>query len=129
MNKHDLRIMVADNEEVVRELIARYLSGLGYAVDQVPNGNECLKQLRDKQYDLVFLDLVMPGVDGETALDAIRKRYPDTDVVVVSSQDDDRVIGDILARGARAYLTKPFTQEHIEEVIRKVAHDRNGVPS
>lgn len=121
--------MVADNEDVVRQLLDRHLGSRGHAVDQAPNGADCLKLMAKKRYDLVFLDLVMPGVDGETALETIRSRHPDAEVVVVSSHDDDRVIGNILARGARAYLTKPFTEEHIKEIVRQVEREKDGVES
>ncbi len=129
MRNHALQILVADNEEVMRELFDRHLSARGHSVDQAVNGNECLKRMSKKNYDLVFLDLVMPGVDGETALQTMRVRYPEAFVVVVSSQDDDGVIEDLLARGARAYLTKPCTKEHIEEVIAEVEREKQGVES
>ncbi len=124
-NNH-LRILVADNEEVVRELFARYLGNSKHTVDLAASGSECLKQMADASYDLVFLDLVMPDVDGETALARMRRKYPDTHVVVVSSQDDDRVISHLLGQGATAYLTKPFTREHVVDVVRKVERARVG---
>ena len=129
MGSQGLDILVADNEEIVRELFDRHLSARGHSVDQAVSGNECLKRVGKKQYDLVFLDLVMPGVDGETALKTIRVRCPDAIVVIVSSQDDDGVIADLLARGVRAYLTKPCTQEHIDEVIAEVEREKQGVES
>lgn len=129
MGNSGLQILVADNEEGMRALFDRHLSARGHSVDQAVNGSECFKRMGKKKYDLVFLDLVMPGVDGETALQTIRLRYPESVVVVVSSQDDDGVIEDLLARGARAYLTKPCTKEHIEEVITEVEREKQGVES
>ncbi len=126
MVERKLQVIIADNEPVVRELVDRHVSERGHAVHQAATGADCLKLMRNKACDLVFLDLVMPGIDGETALEVIHRRYPDTIVVVVSSLDDDQVIDKILKQGAHAYLRKPVTREHIEDVIRRVERQKDG---
>lgn len=115
-----ISILVADDHEVMRELLQRMLDTLGYSCDLAEDGAGCLKKLKQNGYDLVFLDLVMPGVDGASTLQKVRDEFPNTMIVVVSSQDDDEVISDILSQGAVAYLAKPVQLEHIREVMEKI---------
>ncbi len=115
-----IRVLVADDHEVMRELLQRMLDTLGYSCDLAEDGTTCLKKLKQNGYDLVFLDLVMPGVDGASTLQKVRAEHPDTMIVVVSSQDDDEVISDILSQGAVAYLAKPVQLDHIRDVMERI---------
>lgn len=120
-----LRILIADDEEVVRLFIARILEELGYACDFALDGQDCLDQFASgKTYDVLFLDLVMPRMDGEGVLREIISQHPNTSVIMASVQDDEEAIKELLAEGATAYLTKPIKAGDIEDVMAKLEQMR-----
>ena len=124
MPSRALRILVADDLESTRTLFSRVLNSLGYSCDVCVDGKECLLKFMHQPYDVVFLDLVMPGIDGEPVLRWLRSRYPSTHVIVNSIQDDEGVINHVLAHGATAYLVKPFTAHEIQSVMRGIENRR-----
>ena len=99
---------------------------MGYICDVAADGRECLLKFVQKPYDVVFLDLVMPEIDGETVLRWLRKEHPGTNVVITSVQDDDGIMRDLLALGASAYLVKPFTSQEIQGVMRGIENRRTA---
>jgi CheY-like chemotaxis protein len=125
MTNANLRILVVDDEEVVRLFIARVLEGMGYACDQAVDGKDALKKFSNgTQYDVVFLDLVMPRMDGETTLRELHQKYPDTRVIMVSVQDDEEAIKELLEKGATAYITKPLSLNDLEQIMDKLGGKR-----
>lgn len=126
MGSRSISVLVADDQENMRQLFARVLNSLGYSVDVSSDGRDCLIKFAQQRYDVVFLDLVMPEIDGETVLRWIRVHYPQTHVVVSSVQDDEEAIRTMLAVGATAYLVKPFTSQEIQNVMRGVENRRTA---
>ncbi len=126
MAEKKLEILVADDQENMRQLFARVLQSLGYQCDVATDGRDCLGKLSHKSYDVVFLDLILPEVDGETVLRWVRRQFPDTYVVISSVQDDEGIIRDMLALGAKAYLVKPFTNYEIQNVIHAIENRRTA---
>jgi len=126
MGSRSINVLVADDQENMRQLFARVLNSLGYSVDVSSDGRDCLIKFAQQRYDVVFLDLVMPEVDGETVLRWIRTHYPQTHIVVSSIQDDEEAIRTMLAVGATAYLVKPFTSQEIQNVMRGVENRRTA---
>lgn len=126
MNRRNLKVLVADDQEDVREVFSRVLGSMGYVCDTCIDGRECLSRFSEKSYDILFLDLVMPEVSGEIVLRWLRSRHPRTAVVVTSVQDDEGVIREMLALGATAYLVKPFTTGQIQAVMRGIENRRTA---
>lgn len=122
-----MKVLVADDNEYIRELVNRMLEEAGVEFDNAENGLECLEKLAENAYDAMFLDLIMPEADGEDVLRHISKSVnPDIEVVIMSSQDDDRAIQEIMDLGASAYMTKPLTLDTVKDVIAKLqAHAAN----
>ena len=121
MTEKTLNILIADDEEVIRLFVARILEDMGHTYSFAVDGQDCLSKLSDgAHYDLVFLDLVMPRMDGEQTLRKIRESYPDLPVVMESVQDDEDAIRELLQEGATAYLTKPVTPDGIRDVVTKI---------
>jgi DNA-binding response OmpR family regulator len=111
------RILVADDEPKIRSFVGRALNAAGYDADFADNGAMALRAALENHYDLVILDLVMPGVDGKQALReliAIRPRQP---VIVLSCIADVPAKVEMLELGAQDYLTKPFA---LAELIARV---------
>jgi len=126
MGRSNLSVLVADDHENTRKVFVRTLSSLGFSCDEAKDGRECLAKFSTNLYDIVFLDLVMPEIDGDTVLRWIKSRAPGTDVVVASVQDDVGIIRQVLAAGARAYLVKPVSEPQISAVMNGVQNRRTA---
>jgi CheY-like chemotaxis protein len=117
------RVLVVDDDEVIRRLIAVNLQLEGFEVETAVDGQDCLDRVTDIAPDVITLDVMMPRLDGwETAIRL--RRSPDTahiKVVLITAraQEDDKIRG---ARvGADAYLTKPFDPNEMIRVVRELA--------
>lgn len=110
------RILVADDEKEIRELLRLYLENAGYTVLQAKDGEEALGLLRDEHIDLCLLDIMMPKVDGYEVLQKIRENDPMMPVIFITAkgQDVEKILG--LNLGADDYIIKPFNP--LEAVAR-----------
>jgi two-component system, OmpR family, response regulator len=111
------QILVVDDDPRVRTLLARYLEGEGFRVDQASNGQQLRERLALGPVDLILLDLGMPGEDGLTLAREVRSRSDVVGIIMLTGRADviDRVAG--LETGADDYLVKPF---HLREVLARV---------
>jgi DNA-binding response OmpR family regulator len=122
------KILVADDEANLRNLVGSYLRSEGFDVIEASTGDVAVDQVRTRQPDLVILDVMMPGTDGIEALREIR-RFSDVYVIMLTarSEETDKVIG--LSVGADDYLTKPFSpRELIARVKAVLRRARSGRP-
>lgn len=113
-----MRILIVEDETDLQEAIADGLRIDGYAVDTCGDGKKAYELLYVENYDLVILDLNLPGMDGLSVLRKIRKEKQDLKVLILSARGSvsDKVTG--LDLGANDYLTKPFDFEELEARIR-----------
>ena len=112
------RILVVDDEPNIRSFVGRALSAAGYLTGFAGSGSEGLRHALDEHYDLVILDVVMPDMDGCNVLDQLLRARPDQTVMVLSCVADVATKVDCLERGARDYLTKPFSLAELLVRIR-----------
>ena len=119
-----MRILVIEDERALCETIVRSLKRLAYSVDFCYDGNKANELLGIEKYDLVLLDLNLPGADGMTVLQTLRQTDRDTGVLILSARCEvaDKVEG--LDAGANDYLTKPFHLEELEARIRSLTRRR-----
>lgn len=119
-------VLVVDDVEVQRELASMILSQLGYSVMTVSSGEEALEYLKEKQADLVVLDMIMdPGMDGLDTFKEIIKIHPDQKAIIASGfSETDRVI-EAQRLGAGQYIKKPYTLENIGRAVRKELKEYN----
>ena len=103
-----MRILVAEDDDVIADFVAQGLREAGYAVEVVANGQEALKKALDGDYDAAVIDVMLPGLDGLSAIEQLRAKHVRTPVLILSARHtvDDRVRG--LQAGGDDYLTKPF---------------------
>ena len=127
------RVLLVEDEAPIRELLRLHLSLAGFAVHEIGDGTAALDRLRADRYDLVVLDLMLPGLDGITLCRAIRAQGPNTatPLLMVTARDteSDKVLG--LESGADDYLAKPFG---IREMLARVGailrrSERAGEPA
>ena len=117
-----MRILVVDDEEAIRLALGELLRSEGHEVREAETGDVAMAALEGAPADLVLADLRMPGMDGMQLLEAIRGRFPETLVVLVTAQGDERTAVQSLKLGAYDYLPKPFDNEEIRATVRH-AHE------
>jgi len=103
------RILVVDDESRILDFVSRGLRREDFSVDVAADGKTGLERALSETYDLVILDLLMPGLDGVSVLRGILARKPDQPVIVLSALADLRSKVDCLELGAEDYLAKPFS--------------------
>ena len=115
-----MRILLAEDDAVLRDGLSRSLKQAGYTIDCVSDGGEADNAIFSHGYDLVILDIGLPKIDGLDVLGKMRKRSVSTPVLVLTARDtvEDRVTG--LDRGADDYMTKPFDLSELEARIRSL---------
>ncbi len=113
------RILIVDDDAQLREMLARYLSAEGFAVDQAASAEEANTRLDQGAHDLVVLDVAMPGMDGFEFLRQLRAKS-EVWVIMLSAKAEevDRVVG--LSLGADDYVTKPFSPRELTARIKAV---------
>lgn len=114
-----LRILVAEDNAVNRKVISHMLKGLGYTPDLVANGFECLEAFETKDYDLVFMDVQMPELDGFETTARLRAAGKKVwiSALTAAAMPDDQLKCQIA--GMNDYMTKPFKKEHLQGVIER----------
>jgi two-component system response regulator TctD len=122
-----MRILVVEDTEDLADAIARRLRKIGYAVDVAPDGSEADELLRTETYNLVVLDLMLPGLNGQTVLQRLRQRHSRTPVLVLTARSavDDKV--GVLDIGADDYLVKPFDFRELEARCRALLRRPHGM--
>ncbi len=107
------KILVVDDEEVVRLSYARALSGQHCNVDVVADGNGALQMMGQHPFDVVLLDLRMPGMDGMTVLRTIKEKWPESEVVIITGYPAVESAKEAVTLGAYDYLAKPVGPDDV----------------
>ncbi len=124
-----MRVLIAEDEMDLNDIIAKKLKSEGYVVDQSFDGEEAIEFLSFTDYDVIVLDIMMPRVDGYEVLEYLRHQGKSTPVLFLTARDAvaDRVKG--LDLGANDYLVKPFSFEEFSARIRALTRTTFGVVS
>ena len=115
-----MRVLLAEDDNMIAQAVAANLKDSGYAVDWVKNGSQVSTALQAQNYDLLLLDLGLPGKDGLDVLTQIRHEGSQTPVLIVTARDDlhSRLNG--LDGGADDYIVKPFDMAELQARMRAV---------
>lgn len=120
MSEPNVRILVADDEESIRWVLATALSGEGYGVEQAETGKTALEQLLERHYDLAFVDIRMPDLDGLSLLSQARDAKVATPIIIITAQNTMANAIEAMKRGAYDYITKPFDIEEVHVLVRRI---------
>jgi CheY-like chemotaxis protein len=115
MNALTKKILVVDDDPVVGKSFNRVLSNKGYAVITAENAREALSKMETADYDVVFTDIQLPGLDGVALAEKVKARHPWTPVVIVTGYGTAKNEARARAAGVAAFLHKPLSPEVIEE--------------
>jgi putative nucleotidyltransferase with HDIG domain len=119
------RILVVDDEEPIREIVASMLGTAGYACKQAASGMEALAVLTSgEEFELMLSDLMMADLDGIGLLERTKERFPDMPVVMVTAVHDISVALAAIRNGAYDYLLKPFEREQLLNAVGRALENR-----
>lgn len=123
-----MRILVVDDDERIREIVRLYLEAEGYEVEEAENGNSTLERVRNGAFDLVILDLMIPGLDGWTVCKILRKETQIPIIMLTAKgEENDRILGFDL--GADDYVVKPFSPRELNARVKAVLRRLDGEQS
>jgi len=119
-----MNIMIVDDEKVVRESFLHWFEKIGHNVDAVASGPEALEKLAQAAFDLMFVDIKMPDMDGIELLERVKADFSDTDVVIITAYGSIETAIRAMKMGAADYLLKPFKPDQLTLVMEKVNQQR-----
>ena len=127
LERHDLHLLVVDDDDRIRDLLKKYLSRKGFRVSTASNTAEARRLMDTLAFDLLILDIMMPGEDGIAFTKYLRQKGT-TPIILLTAKGEssDRIEG--LRSGADDYLAKPFEPEElvlrIEAIFRRIGHSK-----
>lgn len=114
------RLLVVDDEEVIRLLLTDVLGDEGYEVDSVGSGEEAILRLKDHRFDFLITDLMMPGINGIKVLETVKALDPDMEVVVMTGYASLATAVECMKLGAADYINKPLNIDEIRITISRI---------
>ena len=114
-----IRTLLVDDEEGFRETVTERLTMRGHQVTAVPSAETALSAVKEQEFDVAVVDILMPGMDGITLLEHLRNLFPFLEVIILTGQGSIESAVDAMRKGAYHYLTKPLRLAELELHIRK----------
>ena len=117
--KSDLDLLLVDDDDVLRSDMAEYFSGQGHRVAETGNGEQALDLAEQRAFDVIVLDMVMPGCSGMDVLKELQRRNAECEVVVLTGEATVEGAVEAMKLGAREFLTKPMRLKELDRLVRK----------
>lgn len=112
-------ILVVDDDQAVRNIVATALKGVGHEVAEATSGDNAIESIKQGIYDVIIADLKMPQPDGISVLKAARKVLPDVEVIMTTGYDSTEMAVEAMKLGARDYLVKPISLQQLVLVVNR----------
>lgn len=112
------RILVVDDAAFMRTMLKRILEDEGFEVQEAPDGDVAVKKYKESKFDLVTMDIVMPNMDGVTAVKEIMKIDPDAKIIMITALAHKTLVLRALRAGARDFIVKPFDSAAVIEAVK-----------
>lgn len=119
MNADKLRIMVLDDEPIVCKRLKPALEKQGYQVDTFTESADAMEQIEQVEYDIIITDLKMKGVDGMKLLGEAKRRWPRTEVIVITGFATMDTAKESFHKGVFDFIAKPFKLTEIQQVVSR----------
>ncbi|PIU54312.1 MAG: response regulator [Deltaproteobacteria bacterium CG07_land_8_20_14_0_80_60_11] len=126
MTENKLRVLVLDDEPIVCKRLKPALEKLGFAVDTFTQSVEAMHQVQQSAYDIVITDLKMKEVDGMRFLEEVKKRRPQTEVIVITGFATMETAKQSFQKGVFDFIAKPFKLSEIQDVVTRAAAKIRG---
>ncbi|MCM2340394.1 sigma-54 dependent transcriptional regulator [Rhodoferax sp.] len=118
------KILIVDDEEIVIRSCRRILGDSVFVVDSTHDGQDALRKVDETEYDLMILDIMMPGIDGLEVLQNVKERHPDVDVIMMTGLSEIQTAVKAMKLGAFDYLSKPFDPDELKLVVDRALERR-----
>ena len=115
--KHTPRALVVDDDENIRALFATVLESQGWKSNEVESGAAALERLKEQRFDLLFLDLVMPGINGADTFSKVLELDPDARVVIITAYPDSALVAKALDVGPFEMMKKPLRLDALRNIL------------
>jgi two-component system response regulator HydG len=122
-----MSVMVVDDEEIVRESFFHWFKKYGHVVETASSGFEALEKLEKKPFQVMFVDIKMPEMDGIELLEKVKKEYPDTIVIIITAYGSIESAVKAMRIGASDYLLKPFKPDQLSLVMERATQQKKLV--
>ena len=126
MTPRRARLLVVDDEPSIRKIFTLLIGGLGHKVVTVSRGQAALKRAQTKPFDIVFCDMMMPGMTGFKVLSGLQKSHKDLPVVIMTGHSREKYESEARMLGAFAFLPKPFDVGEIKDLIARALARKKG---
>jgi CheY-like chemotaxis protein len=117
-------VLIVDDDEVIRSLLRLTLPDEGYDLVEAEDGDQALQIIAARQPSLVLLDWRMPGTSGEGVLTALKRRYPDLPVIVLTAEPEAKVRTLAESLGADVFVAKPFSPLQLLGSVERLLPER-----
>jgi DNA-binding NtrC family response regulator len=115
------RVLLVDDEESISSVLALALRSMEFAVETARDGETAVLRLEQREFDVLVVDMVLPGMDGVALTRSVREAHPATNVIVLTGAPSDENYRETMDAGAFAYLAKPIRLLHLTEEIKRAA--------
>lgn len=132
MNPSQKRILLVEDEDFIRELYVRQLTKAGFLVKSAPDGQSGLETLKNEQFDLLLLDIMLPGMNGLQLLREFKTNYPTSPMITIllTNLGQEAVIKEGFELGAQAYLIKAsYTPDQVVTEVKNALFGTGGQPT
>ena len=119
-----MHIMIVDDERIIRESFFHWFQKSGHKVATAASGSEAMEKLGETPFDLLFVDIKMPGMDGIELLATVKETYPETMVIIITAYGSIESAVQAMKIGATDYLLKPFKPDQLSLVMEKVVQQQ-----
>ncbi len=119
-----MNVMIVDDEKIIRESFFHWFEKSGHRVDTAASGDEALEKMEAVCFDLLLVDIKMPGMSGIDLLERVKKEYPDTSVIIITAYGSIESAVEAMKLGATDYLLKPFKPNQLSLVMEKAAQQK-----
>ena len=117
-------IMIVDDEMIIRQSFLHWFKKDGHVVETAESGYEAMEKLEQSPFDVLFVDVKMPGMNGIELLEKVKEAYPETIVVIITAYGSIETAVQAMKLGAADYLLKPFKPEQLSLVMEKISQQK-----
>ncbi len=124
MNKNSIGILIVDDELIVRDSLTKWFREDGFRTEAAENAATALRKLQSAAWDIILVDVKMPGMDGIELLNRIKEHYPDSIVIIITAFASVDNAVKALKEGAYDYITKPIDPDYLDHLVSKALNER-----
>ena len=115
-----MRVLVVDDEKLIRDVIKEYLLLEKIEVEEASNGEEALNKVKQENFDIIIMDIKMPGINGIKALELIKNENPNKEIIMLTAYDDFEFVHKVLVLGGSDYIIKPIKPDKLIEIVDNI---------